>query len=94
MHSSNDALRLLAEARALRWDHLDLNAGTVAVWRSGRAGGDTKTPKSRRTLKLPQIAVDALRERKTAQAGARLKAGELWRGGDLVFSMGTGTMMT
>jgi integrase len=82
------------EARALRWDHLDLDAGTIAVWRSDRTGGDTKTPKSRRTLKLPQIAVDALRERKTAQAAARLKAGELWRGGDLVFTTGTGTMMT
>jgi integrase len=82
------------EARALRWDHLDLDAGTVAVWRSDRAGGDTKTPNSRRTLKLPQIAVDALRERKSAQTAARLKAGELWRGGDLVFTTGTGTMMT
>jgi integrase len=82
------------EARALRWDRLDLDAGTVAVWRSDRAGGDTKTPKSRRTLKLPQIAVDALRERKTAQAAARLKAGELWRGGDLVFTTQTGTMLT
>jgi integrase len=70
-----------------------LDAGTVAVWRSDRAGGDTKTPKSRRTLKLPQIAVDALRERKTAQAAARLKAGEFWRG-DLVFTTQTGTMMT
>jgi integrase len=62
------------EARALRWDHLDLDAGTVAVWRSDRTGGDTKTPKSRRTLKLPRIAVAALRERKTAQAAAQLKA--------------------
>ena len=82
------------EARALRWDHLDLDAGTVAVWRSDRVGGDTKTPKSRRTLKLPQVAVDALKERKTAQAAARLKAGELWHGGDLVFTTGIGTMMT
>ena len=82
------------EARALRWDHLDLDFGTVAVWRSDRAGGDTKTPKSRRTLKLPQITVDALRQRKSAQTAARLKAGELWHGGDLVFTTGTGTMMT
>jgi integrase len=82
------------EARALRWDYLDLDAGTVAVWRSDRAGGDTKTPKSRRTLKLPQIAMDALRERKTAQAAARLEAGELWRGDDLVFTTQTGTMLT
>jgi integrase len=82
------------EARALRWDHLDLDAGTLAVWRSDRAGGDTKTPKSRRTLKLPQIALEALKERKTAQAAARLKAGALWRGGDLVFTTQTGTMIT
>ncbi|MGH3238451.1 MAG: hypothetical protein ACRDOH_35380 [Streptosporangiaceae bacterium] len=26
-------------ARALRWDHLDLDAGTVAVWRSDRRPG-------------------------------------------------------
>ena len=30
------------EARALRWDHVDLDAGTVAVWRSYRAGGGTR----------------------------------------------------
>jgi hypothetical protein len=50
------------EARALRWDHVDL-AGrpdadplvppNVAIWRSVRAHGDTKTEKSRRTLALP-----------------------------------------
>jgi integrase len=63
------------EARALRWDHLDLEAGTIAVWRSDRAGGDTKTARSRRTLRLPEIALGALRERKAAQAADRLKAG-------------------
>jgi integrase len=31
------------EARALRWDHLDLDTGTVSVWRSVRAHGDVKT---------------------------------------------------
>ena len=56
------------EARALRWDHLVARTGgqwqpvteagidheqlAVFVWRSERAGGDTKTPKSRRTLAL------------------------------------------
>jgi integrase len=49
------------EARALRWDHVDQDTGTVAAWRSDRAGGDTKTPKSRRTLQLAQIAIAALR---------------------------------
>ena len=34
---------------------------TISVWRSVRARGDTKTVRSRRTLKLPEIAVEALR---------------------------------
>jgi hypothetical protein len=32
------------------------------VWRSVRAGGDTKTKKSRRTLKPPQRCGDVLRD--------------------------------
>jgi integrase len=60
------------EARALRWDHLDLDAGTVAIWRSDRAGGDTKTSRSCRTLKLPKGAVAVLQERKGAQAADQL----------------------
>ncbi len=81
------------EARALRWDHVDLDAGTVAVWRSDRAGGDTKTPKSRRTPRLAQVAVDALRQRKAAQAADHLKAGELWQDTGLVFTTTIGTML-
>lgn len=34
---------------------------SVQVWRSVRARGDVKTDRSRRTLALPQLAVDALR---------------------------------
>jgi integrase len=56
------------EARALLWEHVDLGAPTstpprpasVAVWRSVRAHGDTKTPASRRTLGLPAFAAQAL----------------------------------
>ncbi len=81
------------EARALPWDQLDLDAGTVAVWRSDRAGGDTKTPRSRRTLKLPEIALTALRERKAAQSADRLKVGELWQDSGLVFTTTVGTML-
>ena len=40
------------------WDHSEF---AVYVWRSERVTGDTKTEKSRRTLKLPQRCVDALR---------------------------------
>jgi integrase len=48
------------ELRSLLWTDVDLDEGTVAVYRSVRASGDTKTPKSRRVLKLPVKAVDAL----------------------------------
>jgi hypothetical protein len=41
------------------------------VWRSVRAHGDTKTNRSRRTLKLPEIAVEALRSQKGGPVGRR-----------------------
>lgn len=41
------------EARALRWSEVDLEAATVAVYRSVRFGGDTKTEKSRRVSSSP-----------------------------------------
>jgi hypothetical protein len=53
------------EARAIGWEQdvdLDGNPPSVAVLRADRAGGDTKTPRSRRALKLAQMAVGALRE--------------------------------
>jgi hypothetical protein len=45
-------------ARALTWAEVDFGQGTVAVYRSVRAMGDTKTRKSRRVLKLPTKAVE------------------------------------
>jgi hypothetical protein len=62
------------------------------VWRSERAGGGTKTSRSRRTLELPEIALDALQQRKATQATDQLKAGELWQGTGLVFITAVGTM--
>ena len=79
------------EARALRWDHVDLDAASIAVWRSVRLGGDTKTTKSRRTLGLPQAVVEALREHRVRQDEEKLAAGELWRDHDLVFTTTVGT---
>lgn len=63
------ATGIRTEARELRWDHVDFGdpaaqppvPASAAVWRSVRADGETKTEKSRRTLGLPQMAVDALR---------------------------------
>ena len=79
------------EARAITWDEVDLKAGTVAVYRSVRVKGDTKTRKSRRVLKLPTRAVQALRQHHTRQAAERLAAGETWQEHDLVFCREDGT---
>ncbi|MGO9779911.1 MAG: site-specific integrase [Streptosporangiaceae bacterium] len=79
------------EARALTWDEVDLKAGTVAVYRSVRVKGDTKTRKSRSVLKLPTKAVHALCQHHTRQAAERLAAGEMWQEHDLVFCREDGT---
>ena len=102
------------EARALRWDHVvawiggqwrpvaeagfDHEQVAVFVWRAERAGGDTKTPESRRTLALPRRCVEALREHRVRQAedrqaGDRFAAGPLWQDHGLVFASAVGTPM-
>ena len=63
----------------------------VLVWRAERAGGDTKTPKSRRTLALPRRCVLALQEHRVRQAEDRLAAGSLWQDHNLVFASAVGT---
>jgi integrase len=81
------------ECRALRWDHVDLGAGDLHVWRSTRAHGDVKTVKSRRTLEIAQQAVDALRRRQAQQDRDRVQARELWHETGLVFTTPIGTEM-
>jgi len=79
------------EARALTWTEVDLQAGTVAVYRSVRTKGDTKTRKSRRVLKLPTKAVHALRAHHTHQAAQRREAADTWHDHNLVFCREDGT---
>jgi len=89
------------EARALRWTHVDLDgdpAGRpqvpphMAVWRSVRLHGETKTERSRQTLGLPAVAVQALRAWSDSQAGERLAAGEAWQDTGLVFTNNLGAL--
>jgi integrase len=83
------------EARALRWAHVDLDGDPaarppvpphIAVWRSVRAHGETKTERSRRTLGLPATAVQALRAWSGSQADEQLAAGRGWQDTGLVFT--------
>ena len=90
------------EARALRWAHVDLDGAPaarppvpphIAVWRSVRAHGETKTERSRRTLGLPAAAVQALRAWADSQAGERLAAGDGWQDTGLVFTSHLGAAL-
>ena len=89
------------EARALRWEHVDFGnpvasppvLANAAVWRSVRSHGDTKTEKSRRTLALPEMAVNALWAHKERQVEERLAEGGQWNDHDLVFSTRTGSAL-
>ncbi|MEV0388750.1 site-specific integrase [Nonomuraea sp. NPDC050643] len=71
------------------WDHKEF---AVYVWRSVRKKGDTKTVKSRRTLKLPARVVKALRVLMEDQE----QAPALLHGGTdgLVFCTKTGTALS
>jgi integrase len=66
----------------------------IYVWRSVREDGDTKTEKSRRTLKLPSEAAKALRALHTRQAAQRLAAGAAWQDHGLVFCTSVGTPLS
>jgi integrase len=88
------------ELRALTWDHVDLEGDPeadptvpphMAVWRSVRAGGDTKTRKSRRTVALPDLCVNVLTQHRERQDRQRKRAGEKWKDHGLVFASRVGT---
>jgi len=90
------------EARALCWQHVNLDGDPqakppvpphVAVWRSVRVHGETKTERSRRTLGLPQLAAEGLRALLESQAEERLLAGERWRETGLVFTTSLGAAL-
>ena len=61
------------------------------MWRSVRAGGDTKTKKSRRTLALPTRCIQALERHRREQILERRQAGEKWAGLGLVLASKLGT---
>ncbi|MFF3251143.1 tyrosine-type recombinase/integrase [Actinacidiphila glaucinigra] len=87
------------EMRALTWDHVFLRGDPetdpptppyMAVWRSVRSGGDTKTRKSRRTLALPARCVEVLWQHWEDQGWDRLAAGDTWEEHQLVFCSAVG----
>lgn len=82
----------LGEATGLRWDDVDLTTGEVQIRQQLQRVGKRlvlqalKTEKSRRTLALPAVCLDALKAHRTRQRERRLKAGAQWTETGLVFT--------
>jgi integrase len=72
------------ELLSLRWDDVDLDAGVLRV-------RGTKTARSRRTVKLSETALYALRNHLSRQLDEIDRVGSLWRENGLVFATEIGT---
>lgn len=90
------------ESLALRWQDVDVNAGTLTVSgtlrRQPEEGGgsrlvrsEPKTARSRRTIPVPDYVADALRAHKARQDAERAAAGKRWRDLGYVFCTPLGT---
>jgi integrase len=86
------------ELLGLAWSDIDLDEGVLRVRHTLAAAGfpkgspamlsEPKTPRSRRSVRLPTLAVEALREHKVRQDAERAAAGDSWEdslGSALVF---------
>ncbi len=90
------------EVRALTWANVDLIGDPdlepptpphIAVWRSIREDGDTKTRSSKRSLALPEKCITALNSHRIKQIERRKAAGNKWKDHDLVFCSSRGTLL-
>jgi integrase len=80
------------EILGLRWQDVDLEEGVLSVrYTLGRHDGqyclvEPKTPQSRRTIALPEIALEALKAHRTRQLLEREEVGPGWTEFNLVFT--------
>lgn len=86
------------EILGLRWQDLDLEAGTLSVRQAvqrirgkGMIFAPPKTDRAQRTINLPTPVVPSLRKHRRVQLEERLRAGSRWREFDLVFASNIGT---
>jgi integrase len=85
------------ELLGLRWEDVDLEAGTLRVSRTlsrtkdGPSFTAPKTANSRRTVRLTSGAIEALKRHSEQQAGDIVRMDTLYRDQDLVFASEIGT---
>jgi integrase len=80
------------ELLGLKWQDINFDTGKLSVRRSlvitkkdGTGFSDTKRKKSRRSIKLSQSALEALKHHRKRQNEDRLRLGSGWQDNDLVF---------
>lgn len=81
------------EILGLEWQDLDFKDCIIKIRRTsahtkelGTFTDTTKTVKSQRTLKLPPVVFDVLRQHKIAQAEERISLGDQWHPSDRLFT--------
>jgi len=89
------------EIAGLKWHDIDMEHATLHVQRAltrmpttmggGYQEAEPKTEKSRRTIALPDFALNALRKHYQHQEEIKRKAGEFWQEHDYVFCTPLGT---
>lgn len=86
------------EALALRWQDVDLDAGTIRVRQTlyrlpgkGLVLAPPKTERSKRDIGVPDELLRALKEHRKAHNEERLRAGDQWQDHGLVFTTRIGT---
>ena len=86
------------ELLGLKWEDIDLEAGTVQVRRTlstqtgrGFSFSPPKTAKGRRSIKLPEVAKSTLRRHRDAQLEERTKLAGVRKDNGLVFTTQVGT---
>ena len=89
----------VGEACGLRWDDIDLSSRTLRVgqaiqWRNGKPSVvEPKSDSSRRTVRLPEFAVEVLKSHRARQREEKLAAGKDWVELGLVFTTTIGTIL-
>jgi integrase len=85
------------EVLGLRWSDIDFAAGSLAVRQTlqeaegKRTFKEPKTPKSRRVIALPTVALEALRQHRARQAETKLQLGGRYNDHDLVCTQADGS---
>lgn len=88
------------EVLGLEWQDIDFRERTIKIQRTsqylkekGIYTDDTKTRKSKRVLKLPEVVFDALRKHRVGQMEERLLNGDRWQDTGRLFTQDDGTPM-